>query len=703
MGYNLTNERIQDTYEQLVQISGSKLLDGTGSLITPDIAVVSSSYATKASSADTATSASYALVAQTALNAQDAVTTTTFNAYTSSVSSSFATVDNQIASLEAGSGSADWTLITNKPSGLVSSSAQTIKNISGSLITPSQVNAGAVSATTFIGGNSIISGQVSATNVTATSLTASSGVTIGGNLSVAGTASFAYLQSITGSAKVIGDAFIILNADTPAQRYAGIKVYDSGSSPVSTGSFIWDSVNNDWFYEYEKDATDYAVALFGPEFSTKGTPTYPGNNVIQKGTGGHHLTGSIMTDDGTEVNIDGRLLFPNNAVPIGNQNFQPTNGSVQIGYNALTATGQNQVAIGYGADGYGESNIAIGNDASVGQSGTPQNYSIAIGNDAKVYGDYSLQISLDDSSTNTTGDQTINIGKDINNQNGYSTAIGHNLTNNGTGGNVLIGRSITTSGDYSIGIGEGANAGSQGAVAIGQSANSAGNSVAIGAGATMGSSYGFAGGYNAAANNDASIAIGGDVSVSSNQAIAIGTDTSIDGSSQGAVSFGQNADIATSTRAVVIGQGAGATGANNAIAIGSGSKVTAANEINIGGVFKYDGSISASIEDNLTINGQINTPTFAGSVASSTSSIDFDNGNFATLSLTAGTFLASPSSLKSGTTYTIIISSGSLVSGHGTAWKFSGGTAPTYTNGTDVLTCVSDGTNLYATALTDFQ
>jgi hypothetical protein len=65
--------------------------------------------------------------------------------------------------------------------------------------------------------------------------------------------------------------------------------------------------------------------------------------------------------------------------------------------------------------------------------------------------------------------------------------------------------------------------------------------------------------------------------------------------------------------------------------------------------------------------------------------------------------LANPSNLKSGTTYTIIISSGSLISGHGTAWKFSGGTAPTYTNGTDVLTCVSDGTNLYATALTDFQ
>jgi len=106
---------------------------------------------------------------------------------------------------------------------------------------------------------------------------------------------------------------------------------------------------------------------------------------------------------------------------------------------------------------------------------------------------------------------------------------------------------------------------------------------------------------------------------------------------------------------------------------------------------------------NFKVEGQVFSPTFAGSVASSTSSIDFDNGNFATLNLTSATFLANPTNLQSGTTYTIILDSGSLISNHGTAWKFAGGTAPTYSNGTDVLTCVSDGTNLYATALTDFQ
>ena len=371
MGFNLTTERIQDTYQQLLQISGSSILDGTGSIAAVSIA-----------------SASYAVTASYALN--------------------------------GGGGGATWP-VSGTPSGLVSSSAQLADDISGSFTSTSASIASGIATNkaNISTQTSRVDSLVSATSSYAvkSSNNSFSGTQTFDNIAVNGTASIAYLQQVTGSAKVIGDAYIILNADTPTQRYAGVKVYDSGSSPISTGSFQWDSVNNDWFYEYEKDATDYAVALFGPEFATKGTPSYPTTNTIQKGTGGHHLADTNITDDGTSVTISSHF--------------------------------------------------------------------------------------------------------------------------------------------------------------------------------------------------------------------------------------------------------------------------------------------TASMD--LRVDGQIYSPTFAGSVASSTSSIDFDNGNFATLSLTAGTFLASPSNLKSGTTYTIIISSGSLVSGHGTAWKFSGGTAPTYTNGTDVLTCVSDGTSLYATALTDFQ
>ena len=618
MGFDLTNERIQDTYKQILQISGSSIVDGTGS-VAPVLL----------------TSASYAVTASYALNGGGGGATWPVSGTPSGILSSSAQIADDISgSFTSTSASLASDIATNKSDITTKLDTSVYTTNSSSVSTRLTTNEGNISTQT-----SRVDSLVSATSSYAVKAenNSFSGLQTFNNIAVNGTASIGYLQSVTGSAKIIGDAYIILNNDTPAQRYAGVKVFDSGSTNNSA-SFEFDGQTNDWFYEYTDDGgatEEFGVVMFGPGYNTRGSHVYPSNNTILKGTGDHHIEDSNITDDGSKVSV---------STPLTASSFNVDSGDISF----ITQS------------------IAIGNGVN-------------------------------------SGDQDVSIGVNVNSNNGYSIAIGSNLTNNGTGGNVLLGRSITTTGDYSIGIGEGATPGAAGAVAIGQNANSAGNSVAIGQGATMGSSYGFAGGYNAKANNDASIAVGGDINVSSNQAIGIGTDVTIDASSQGAVSLGQNADISTSTRAVAIGQGSGATGANNGIAIGSGSKVTSANEINIGGIFKYDGSISASIEDNLTINGQINTPTFAGSVASSTSSIDFDNGNFATLSLTAGTFLASPSSLKSGTTYTIIISSGSLVSGHGTAWKFSGGTAPTYTNGTDVLTCVSDGTNLYATALTDFQ
>ena len=123
------------------------------------------------------------------------------------------------------------------------------------------------------------------------------------NIIVNGTGSFAYFQSVTGSAKIIGDAFIILNNDTPSERYAGIKVYDSGSANT-TASLEFDGLTNDWFYEYSDDGgatTDHGVVLFGPEYATKGSPTYPTNNRIVKGNGDHHIVDSSITDNGTTV------------------------------------------------------------------------------------------------------------------------------------------------------------------------------------------------------------------------------------------------------------------------------------------------------------------------------------------------------------------------------------------------------------------
>ena len=129
------------------------------------------------------------------------------------------------------------------------------------------------------------------------------------DITVNGTGSFAHINYVTGSATIIGDAYIVLNNDTPTERFAGIVVQDSGSANT-TASFEFDGLNNDWFYEYSDDGgitTDHGVALFGPEYSTKGTPTYPTNNRLQKGMGGHHLLDSNITDDGSKVSINSNL------------------------------------------------------------------------------------------------------------------------------------------------------------------------------------------------------------------------------------------------------------------------------------------------------------------------------------------------------------------------------------------------------------
>jgi hypothetical protein len=100
MGQDLTGKLISATYEDLVQISGSYLTDGTGSLISSlsitasdATTATSASYATSASQATNAISASHAIFADTAGFATDV------NAlYTASV------VDATISFLKGGGG-----------------------------------------------------------------------------------------------------------------------------------------------------------------------------------------------------------------------------------------------------------------------------------------------------------------------------------------------------------------------------------------------------------------------------------------------------------------------------------------------------------------------------------------------------------------------------------------------------------------------
>ena len=128
------------------------------------------------------------------------------------------------------------------------------------------------------------------------------------NYITATTASFGFINYVTGSATLIGDAFVVVNSNTPTQRYSGLATYDSGSVNV-TASFFFDAITNDWNYEYDNmGSVDFGVALFGPEYNTQGFPAYNTNNRLVKSDGQHHLNDSNISDNGTTVQVYSNII-----------------------------------------------------------------------------------------------------------------------------------------------------------------------------------------------------------------------------------------------------------------------------------------------------------------------------------------------------------------------------------------------------------
>jgi hypothetical protein len=383
MGQNLGPLNIKDTYQSLVQISGSVLTDGSGSTISS--VEVNASTATSASFATTASyalnvpvTASYAVSASHANNADSSLTSVSAShavASDTSISASFATTasyasnvpvtasyaisashadisdfassatsasfatsallatsashavasDTSISASYATTASFALNVTTptlNEVTAQGSSSSATIYADGGivtQIITPylnTNLDLGTIGTgdinITSAGGDIIMSGSIDSHNgITAPTINATSITASGANFTTltATSASIGFLQTVTGSATIIGDAFIILNTGD-AQRYAGLIVEDSGSATPNnyTASLFFDSLLNDWNYEYSgSDPTNFGVVMFGPEYGTKGSPTYLTNNRLAKGDGSHHLNDSNISDDGTTVSINSNV------------------------------------------------------------------------------------------------------------------------------------------------------------------------------------------------------------------------------------------------------------------------------------------------------------------------------------------------------------------------------------------------------------
>lgn len=379
--YNLTNQYISQSFQQLMQISGSIPVDGTGSVITTlDITAshaVSASYAATASfllgsiasasfadyattansashavssnSSLTSISSSHAVASNTSISASHAVNANTATSATTAISASHAgtsnssltaitatsashavQANNAISSTTAISASQsdnainaesaesiDMTAMPGDSQAFIPISLDRIGNnqtlhgdinlqfdSNAATLKPYNITAGnIISASSFIGAGAGVTGVVSASHAVRANLADNLPSTARINITdiTASNASFTsasigYLRTTTGSATIIGDEYIILNADSPTQRYAGIKVYDSGSG--LTGSFEWDSVDDNWM----QVATNGTSAGFLTGVSgSKGSEAYPSNNTILKGTGNHTVKDSSIVDNGIKV------------------------------------------------------------------------------------------------------------------------------------------------------------------------------------------------------------------------------------------------------------------------------------------------------------------------------------------------------------------------------------------------------------------
>ena len=143
-------------------------------------------------------------------------------------------------------------------------------------------------------------------------------VTINGNLTVFGTASYSYISA---SQLDVGTNTISVNVAEPAERFGGLIVYDSGSlSHQATASFLWDSLNNKWIYQnVSGSGYDGGMAIFGPRnLNGLGNEQGTTNNALMKGQGGDHITSSRIFDDGTNVYTNSNVQITGSLTVTGN-------------------------------------------------------------------------------------------------------------------------------------------------------------------------------------------------------------------------------------------------------------------------------------------------------------------------------------------------------------------------------------------------
>jgi hypothetical protein len=138
------------------------------------------------------------------------------------------------------------------------------------------------------------------------------------NLIVQGSSS---IQNISSSTLNIGTNLITVNTLNPGTRFGGLAVIDSGSSPLISGSILFDSINDQWIFVHQivsGAATTSSVFLMGPQtYNSLGSEIYPTTNRVVKSINSEHIGDSNITDNGTLITLGSNTSVTGTLVATG--------------------------------------------------------------------------------------------------------------------------------------------------------------------------------------------------------------------------------------------------------------------------------------------------------------------------------------------------------------------------------------------------
>ena len=380
---------------------------------------------------------------------------------------------------------------------------------------------------------------------------------------------------------------------------------------------------------------------------------------------------ALGIDAGTSLTTGDRNLFVGNYAA---QNFTTANDCVAIGNNAMgTGTGQStNIAIGSSAlvSVRGVGNIGIGNSA--GSSITTGGRNILIGRNAQGLNTSSYQIAIGDLSTTQAS----------------SLALGRS-------GRILLHGEFATADRTKLGVnlGNTYSAPTANLQVKGNASDTTTFLVQNGAGSSI-----------LQANQNGNIGIG---TTAPQEKLHISTGNDLN---SGDISFliGGTAGTNARTGRIIKNTSSSYEMTIRASDFATGSNLLLNDTGGNVGVGTTSPAEALDISGNVKVGGQAYSATHTLTAAASVAP-DFDNSNVQTVTLDQATTLANPTNLKDGATYIVIVkqpAGANHTLAFGTAYKFEGGTDPTITaaNGaTDVLTFVSDGTNLYGAAALNFS